>query len=298
MWDSLGALVYWPDVAFPDLSQNDGAARKRKPPLRLTLWMVWFVAVALLASAKCWVFYEDTTRQSGYQSRLFAERLSVAKRRSEMGNRLDSLANEPQRIALNFLWDCAPFKTVSETGDHRRSEVEFRDRQFAIVYRLKFYNPDFEDTTTMTWSSEYTESEPEPLMWSSLEPVYEFLTAGTVVAWIAAVLLACIFWGRQRRIGEAMLAMALLCAVLSGLDQSPNGFLAADRGLLVYAGIMFVLSIVMMVFPHRSRALGNRCIKCGYDLTGNRSGICPECGRAIRGAWNDEFARKLGEVVR
>lgn len=24
------------------------------------------------------------------------------------------------------------------------------------------------------------------------------------------------------------------------------------------------------------------CVKCGYDLTGNVSGICPECGTPIR----------------
>ena len=23
------------------------------------------------------------------------------------------------------------------------------------------------------------------------------------------------------------------------------------------------------------------CLKCGYDLTGNESGVCPECGTAI-----------------
>ena len=31
-------------------------------------------------------------------------------------------------------------------------------------------------------------------------------------------------------------------------------------------------------FRRRKR---NRCLKCGYDLTGNASGICPECGTAI-----------------
>ena len=26
---------------------------------------------------------------------------------------------------------------------------------------------------------------------------------------------------------------------------------------------------------------GNRCVQCGYNLTGNTSGICPECGAAV-----------------
>jgi hypothetical protein len=29
------------------------------------------------------------------------------------------------------------------------------------------------------------------------------------------------------------------------------------------------------------RATHGRCARCGYDLTGNASGVCPECGAAI-----------------
>lgn len=32
--------------------------------------------------------------------------------------------------------------------------------------------------------------------------------------------------------------------------------------------------------PHRRRRLG-RCLRCGYDLTGNTSGVCSECGLSI-----------------
>jgi len=31
----------------------------------------------------------------------------------------------------------------------------------------------------------------------------------------------------------------------------------------------------------RLRAARGRCTKCGYDLTGNVSGRCPECGEPI-----------------
>jgi hypothetical protein len=37
----------------------------------------------------------------------------------------------------------------------------------------------------------------------------------------------------------------------------------------------------------RRRAVRGRCDACGYDLTGNASGVCPECGResdAVKGA--------------
>ena len=28
--------------------------------------------------------------------------------------------------------------------------------------------------------------------------------------------------------------------------------------------------------------LGRHCVKCGYDLTGNVSGVCPECGEGVK----------------
>jgi hypothetical protein len=32
----------------------------------------------------------------------------------------------------------------------------------------------------------------------------------------------------------------------------------------------------------RGRAIRNGCLACGYDLTGNVSGVCPECGTGVR----------------
>jgi hypothetical protein len=40
------------------------------------------------------------------------------------------------------------------------------------------------------------------------------------------------------------------------------------------AGLPFLLS------PSNSESIGH-CKKCGYDLTGNVSGRCPECGSAL-----------------
>jgi hypothetical protein len=34
----------------------------------------------------------------------------------------------------------------------------------------------------------------------------------------------------------------------------------------------------------RRRRRAGRCAKCGYDLTGNVSGVCPECGNKVKPA--------------
>jgi hypothetical protein len=40
----------------------------------------------------------------------------------------------------------------------------------------------------------------------------------------------------------------------------------------------------LVLHLRRRRRLGtNLCIKCGYNLTGNVSGVCPECGTAVAG---------------
>ena len=74
----------------------------------------------------------------------------------------------------------------------------------------------------------------------------------------------------------------LLFASMSTLEADPfagdvlpflaiYGFFAS-----VVVGIPFWMFRPEKVFPH-----GTVCLKCGYNLTGNVSGRCPECGRPI-----------------
>jgi hypothetical protein len=53
------------------------------------------------------------------------------------------------------------------------------------------------------------------------------------------------------------------------------------------AAFLFLPAIRFVIIPlaARLRTLRHRggCITCGYDLTGNTSGVCPECGKAVAG---------------
>ena len=58
------------------------------------------------------------------------------------------------------------------------------------------------------------------------------------------------------------------------------------RVMLAVGGVMLVIAVVTHLiaqgrFPKRFPA--GCCQSCGYDLTGNVSGRCPECGRATHG---------------
>ncbi len=49
---------------------------------------------------------------------------------------------------------------------------------------------------------------------------------------------------------------------------------------LVVLAPLVIFPVLPSVIGRRRRKLG-LCVKCGYDLTGNESGVCPECGTII-----------------
>jgi hypothetical protein len=70
----------------------------------------------------------------------------------------------------------------------------------------------------------------------------------------------------------------------------------------VYAGMTSLLAAIAtygLIAPlcrWWRRSLHGCCRKCGYELTGNLSGVCPECGTAVKapaGAKDSQPARGL-----
>ncbi|RMF77559.1 MAG: hypothetical protein D6744_11205 [Planctomycetota bacterium] len=75
-----------------------------------------------------------------------------------------------------------------------------------------------------------------------------------------------------------------LRVVPSGLILNP---------IIVGVGLYLILTLprdVFVFFRARRRRKRGRCIGCGYSLTGNTSGRCPECGRPIAAPAPDDRA--------
>lgn len=51
--------------------------------------------------------------------------------------------------------------------------------------------------------------------------------------------------------------------------------------LTVVTGILPIVFLIRVFFRSRRMARENVCRKCSYDLTGNVTGVCPECGSPI-----------------
>jgi hypothetical protein len=103
--------------------------------------------------------------------------------------------------------------------------------------------------------------------------------------WIA-FFIASLFRTRGRHIlTHAHLAVAWLCFVGWLLNPrytiSLEGILSND--MLFWGGLMLIVSaIAFLLTVARRRVIDpNRCFECGYDLTGNVSGVCPECGTPV-----------------
>jgi predicted amidophosphoribosyltransferase len=50
---------------------------------------------------------------------------------------------------------------------------------------------------------------------------------------------------------------------------------------LLFFLLLFGYAIVDEVRKHRRTRGGPICPRCGYSLTGNVSGVCPECGTPV-----------------
>lgn len=52
-------------------------------------------------------------------------------------------------------------------------------------------------------------------------------------------------------------------------------------GIALLFGILPLRSLIRGPLRTRYRRRRGLCLKCGYNLTGNLSGVCPECGTAL-----------------
>ena len=68
--------------------------------------------------------------------------------------------------------------------------------------------------------------------------------------------------------------------------------LGVTFGLVIMVGVWLELGMlrrVVLGWRRWRRKKKGLCWNCGYDLTGNVSGVCPECGTKVHGATASEI---------
>jgi hypothetical protein len=100
--------------------------------------------------------------------------------------------------------------------------------------------------------------------------------------------------GRVRIVSDLSLAVAIMALVGSltapiGKTLGESLVLPAGAGFIVFAGSLVVGACVWLT-SHRLKV--GHCECCGYDLTGNVSGVCPECGTPVPQTNSEETPTK------
>ncbi len=119
---------------------------------------------------------------------------------------------------------------------------------------------------------------------------------GVILAMLHLVLSGCIVLLARVDVENLMLFLAIDYPVTILLDLHPWGqwlyeslSLPGDGGVtgivvlgtLFYAAVGACLGLVVSRWRRNRLQPPGTCRECGYDLTGNESGVCPECGMAI-----------------
>jgi hypothetical protein len=114
-----------------------------------------------------------------------------------------------------------------------------------------------------------------------------FAQPALLVVWSGALFVGAAAGGRPLAgaIGGATSAALGGAAIVIGIGLKENVSYAVSLPVMIplasIPGLM--LGIGGACFAASERTLGHehRCEKCGYDLTGNVSGRCPECGTPV-----------------
>jgi hypothetical protein len=95
---------------------------------------------------------------------------------------------------------------------------------------------------------------------------------------------------RARRIARAVVFFVALVVTPTLLELVGHAFGAKPPAWLIsvsFPVVGAVFGVVETLLGRREAARQRRliyphCVQCGYDLTGNESGTCPECGCVFR----------------
>lgn len=204
----------------------------------------------------------------------------------------DRTRTEVERV-LN---DGKPFTPVpAETGDNDNARVEWANWTDPVSgwgFILKFRDGGLTGYRLTNTGTTANPQPPGPPPFDRFTHKVQRAFAGSfsfgigTVAWLIAFVLY-LGWKQQRKVlAEVMLALTLLCGTAwltwPGYSLTVKGIFSND--MLFWAVLMLVVSLAVLAAAKRmdARPPWPTCAHCGYNLTGNVSGVCPECGEAIQ----------------
>ena len=118
--------------------------------------------------------------------------------------------------------------------------------------------------------------------WQLMRIVARLVLCGGALVWVGCVGTACGNPHWRRQISQVALAALMFVAVAWQIDPAqswlPLAITDSFPTVLLYCFGATLVAVVIPPLRWRRRPKADRCEHCGYDLTGNESGVCPECG--------------------
>jgi hypothetical protein len=288
---------------------------------RLILWFVFLIASILFGVGR--VMYERQWRalRLQYQARVGAEswqwstlewrlRGYIAEFRNKSPQYVEAFLALPQG-QLSRAWspgrqvadiNGADVRLATPWNKRLRSRLFHPDRErekpaLAIDLtgwriQLVFYDGKFVNGT-ITQPMNPTIPAPNPTLHHAFDYTASALLFLTPFIWLGATLADAT--PRRPRTHFAEVALAAVLAGAIAWATSPDLFRTRASGIVLALAAVLMLISVRMILKRRRLARKhelNRCLQCNYDLTGNESGICPECGTATEASHHQAAAAR------
>ena len=175
------------------------------------------------------------------------------------------------------------------------SLVHFRDPRTFRSFDMRFYA----DKLREAWIESAPYVDRPVRFWDAGEWLRKVVGIGAALVWVVAALGAY----RERLIRRRLAPWALVAAgvALGAWALEPPSAIR-DRDLRVPFGPFVGIALVVLTLPLFAMLLrrvpgAGHCLACGYDLTGNQSGVCPECGTPTPGEQRRRRHERLADAA-
>jgi hypothetical protein len=195
----------------------------------------------------------------------------------------------------------APVLTDLRKAERDRSSVD------EVLERFKDYNPTpspmagygqvwfveprsgatirvaFNDEHVAYFSYEMASTLPfDRTRWEAIGLAIRWAGGIAFAGWVLGIAMVMTAWPR-RPIARVMIGLAVFAGVAWSLDRQLDGLWRVETDAWTFRAcvVALVAGVVLFAWPRPHVPNAFRCRQCDYDLTGNVSGRCPECGRVI-----------------
>jgi len=129
-----------------------------------------------------------------------------------------------------------------------------------------------------------------PFSWLTIIPARTYVTCGGWAVWVAGfvgvVLAGSAMKHKRWRSAVEWSSVAVVFGLIAATIIVTTDFFMAARWFLDKLVVPFFVLIAASIQLIGSKLQSRRrthCVECGYDLQGNESGTCPECGTIFAG---------------